>query len=158
MLAITKQNCYDICRLNSVPFVEDDTNQDNNITRNAIRNKVLPCLREIFPQAADHVVSLAQNMVQTQSLVNKCTQDLQSFEFSSGNIRIEALQVSNDIVIYEWLRNACFEIDDNFAIDSLKKGEVDKVITAIRTRQKKTFIWPSKIKVHVNNSNVQLKK
>lgn len=44
---------------NNIPYVEDETNQQNVYTRNFIRNELLPKIKEKYPKAEDSIVRLA---------------------------------------------------------------------------------------------------
>jgi len=49
ILAAQKREILEYCKVNSVPYVTDSTNNEEEYTRNAIRHKVMPILREMFP-------------------------------------------------------------------------------------------------------------
>jgi tRNA(Ile)-lysidine synthase TilS/MesJ len=157
MLQITKQDCYDICKLNAVPFVEDQTNQDNNITRNAIRNQVVPVLKNIFPNCAENANRVAKNAADAQKVIEHATKQLRLYQDANSlRIKLVALQLADDLVIYEWIRDCCFCLNESFNVDSLNKEQIDKMIHAIRSSQKKKFDLPDNIKVIINKDIVEI--
>lgn len=50
-LNVKKEDILSYAKDNSVSFVTDETNFDTNYTRNAIRRKVMPEIKKIFPEA-----------------------------------------------------------------------------------------------------------
>ncbi len=61
ILTAEKREILEYCRDNSVPYVTDSTNNEDEYTRNAIRHKVIPILEELFP----HVKRTAQRLSDT---------------------------------------------------------------------------------------------
>lgn len=156
LLDLSKESIYDICKQNNIPYIEDQTNSDESYTRNFIRANVIPQLKQIFPSCAENANKLSANLLHAQKLVDKHLRLLQEYESAPNEIRIEALQISNDIIIYEWLRKACKHTDASFPMDSLNKDETQKVIDAIRLRDRKTFLFPLKIKVKISFDTVRV--
>ncbi|MCL2540131.1 MAG: tRNA lysidine(34) synthetase TilS [Firmicutes bacterium] len=56
-LDLTKQELLNYCYQNDVPFVEDETNSDNNFARNFLRNVILPEIRKQWPNADENLVA-----------------------------------------------------------------------------------------------------
>ena len=59
LIYCTKSEIIGYCRANCLDFVTDSTNAENDCTRNLIRNKVVPVLKEINPSAAETVLRTA---------------------------------------------------------------------------------------------------
>lgn len=55
LLCCTRAEIEEYCALNGIPFVTDETNFETAYTRNVVRHRVLPLLREINP-AVDHAL------------------------------------------------------------------------------------------------------
>lgn len=49
ILSAKKSEILEYCKNNSIPFVNDSTNFEDEYTRNAIRHRVIPVLEELFP-------------------------------------------------------------------------------------------------------------
>ena len=49
ILTAKKSEILEYCEKNTIPFVTDSTNHEDDYTRNAIRHKVIPVLEEMFP-------------------------------------------------------------------------------------------------------------
>lgn len=149
LLEISKDAILEICAKNDVPFIHDASNEDEKYARNYIRANVVPHLKKIFPHCSERSVKVGHNLLLAQKIIDKQLHLLQEYEVSPCQIRIEALQVSNEIVVYEWLRKACLFMNCNFPLDSLNKTELDKIIDAIKLRERKTFMLAKQLKVRV---------
>ena len=56
---------------NDIPYVTDETNQDNQYARNRIRNEILPALKEIQPGCVDHIASAAGELQEIDAFIRK---------------------------------------------------------------------------------------
>jgi len=61
-LALTRETLTAYAQANAVPFVEDSTNAQDNFSRNLLRHKVLPVLREVNPRAVENMARAAAQM------------------------------------------------------------------------------------------------
>lgn len=52
LLSVDKEQIQNYAKINEIPFVTDQTNFDTDYTRNALRLKVIPEIKKIFPQGA----------------------------------------------------------------------------------------------------------
>lgn len=94
-------------------FIEDPTNTDEAFTRNRIRARLMPALREVFPQYLDTFTRSASHAAQVQVLLNEVAQDdwLQVCNANQNALEIKKLhglstpRQSN--VLRYWLKNFC---------------------------------------------------
>jgi len=63
ILTAKKSEILEYCEKNTIPFVTDSTNHEDDYTRNAIRHKVIPVLEEMFP----HLTRSSQRLSATAS-------------------------------------------------------------------------------------------
>jgi len=72
MLALTKQEIYDILKENDLSFRVDATNMEDSYARNRIRNKVLPYLEEnICHNAGAHIAETAAMLAEAETYISK---------------------------------------------------------------------------------------
>lgn len=78
ILSAEKIEILAYCKENSIPYVTDSTNLEDDYTRNAIRHRVIPTLEELFPQIkhsaqrlshsaaedSDHILSEAKLIIE----------------------------------------------------------------------------------------------
>ncbi len=66
MLSATKEEILDYCKENSVEFVLDSTNLEENCTRNVIRHRIVPQLKQLFTTPERACTRLAQSALRDE--------------------------------------------------------------------------------------------
>lgn len=173
LLEVSKKDIYAICQNNNIPYNEDATNADTQYTRNAIRHKIIPELKSLFPNCAEKANDAARIMDNAQKMSDAVLHDLKKYENhhlvcakdcipnkNGRGVKIPtaALLLANDITIYEWLRSSFASVSfttSEVAYDSVNKQMVDDVIKAIRSGSKKRFSWSSSVTIFVNKTEVR---
>lgn len=64
LLDMTREEIEQYAVQHNVPYVHDSTNDETKYTRNFIRQKVLPLLKELNPNAEHNIVRFAENIAQ----------------------------------------------------------------------------------------------
>lgn len=59
LLNVSKEEILEYIKANNITYVEDETNSDTLYTRNFIRHKVLPLIKEKYPKVEDSICRLA---------------------------------------------------------------------------------------------------
>lgn len=59
LLCVTKEEIINILKENHLDHVEDETNKDDDYSRNKIRNRILPIMNEVNSEASTHIVRTA---------------------------------------------------------------------------------------------------
>ena len=62
LLSLTRSEIDEYVKENSIPFVTDETNSDNAYSRNYIRNKIIPEIKEKFPTFENAVLRFADSL------------------------------------------------------------------------------------------------
>lgn len=62
LLSLTRVEIDEYVKENSIPFVTDETNSDNAYSRNYIRNKIIPDIKEKFPSFETAVLRFADSL------------------------------------------------------------------------------------------------
>lgn len=62
LLSLTRGEIDEYVKENSIPFVTDETNSDNAYSRNYIRNKIIPDIKEKFPSFEIAVLRFADSL------------------------------------------------------------------------------------------------
>lgn len=156
MLSITKDAVYEICKQNSIPYIEDYTNCDTDIVRNAVRHKILPQLKELYPKCAENAQNLTRIATSAHMLVQAEVCTLANYEERIGKIRVEALALAQDVVVYEWLRYSLLAKHSTFMFDKLNSTVVSSIVDAIRSRNVRAFKLQDGIQIRVNKSFVEI--
>ena len=69
MLNVSKNEIVAYIESNEIPYVEDETNQDNEYNRNYIRNQLMPLIRNRWPNADSLITSFGQNCKQDEEYI-----------------------------------------------------------------------------------------
>lgn len=69
MLGVEPTSIMAYLTTNEIPYVEDETNQDNDYNRNYIRNKIMPLIRNRWQQADRAIGSFARNCRQDENYI-----------------------------------------------------------------------------------------
>lgn len=74
LLCCNRREIEEYCSLNGIPFVTDASNYDTKFTRNDIRHRVLPVLRDINPSADEALLRLNTCAMQDSDYLNELAQ------------------------------------------------------------------------------------
>ncbi len=76
ILDLYPEEIYSYLKKNNIEWREDRTNTDNQYLRNYIRNKILPVVKERFPDSEENITTLSSNAVENESLLSFLTEKL----------------------------------------------------------------------------------
>lgn len=71
LLCCTRAEIEEYCAFYDIPFVTDETNADTTYTRNDIRHRVLPLLRELNPAVGSAVLRLSRHAGEDTDCLNR---------------------------------------------------------------------------------------
>lgn len=69
MLNTEKQAIKNYVFANDIPFVEDETNKDDTYQRNYIRNRILPQISKIWPNAVQSIINFSKDCVDADNYI-----------------------------------------------------------------------------------------
>lgn len=104
LLCVTKEEIISFLSEKNEDFCIDETNDDDDYTRNYIRNKIIPALSEIQPEITAHIASTAYELREANEYIEEKSKEL--FDES-----VERVDISKDI-------------HDNQVADIVKNGDV----------------------------------
>lgn len=76
LIYCTREQIEDYCKENGVSFVTDSTNLSDDYTRNKIRHKIVPVLKEINPSAEKAVIRMSSALNEDAVYLNKNAQEI----------------------------------------------------------------------------------
>jgi tRNA(Ile)-lysidine synthase len=74
MLAVTRDQVLDFLANRRIPFVEDSTNALDIYSRNIIRHRVIPVLKEINPRLIEHISVTTSLIRDDDAYINDCAE------------------------------------------------------------------------------------
>ncbi len=88
LLGVTKSQIDEYVKVNSIPFVIDETNLSADYTRNFLRLNVIPIIKEAFPEMENSVLRLSEIVSSTEDYLQLEAQNVLSFV--DGDARLPA--------------------------------------------------------------------
>ncbi len=76
LLNLTKAEIEEYVRKNDIPFVTDSTNSDTGYTRNFIRLKIIPLIKQAFPKAESSVTRLTEILREDELYLSSRAEEL----------------------------------------------------------------------------------
>ena len=161
MLHLDKQDTIEICEENNLEYALDATNENTKYTRNKIRHKVIPILKEINPKILTKVNQTAKICDSANECISKQVDDLQSSFGSVTHENFECslgpLQSQTDIFLMYWLRKAALSIDGCNKIDKINYSSYIAAISDIRAGFGMRD-WPGNRRIIVLNNKVTMRQ
>lgn len=87
LLDVSKREIEDYQRIYKVPYIVDESNFDDNFTRNKLRNEILPALESLSQDAEAGLVRLSRIAAETEDFLSACDNPVDVF-CSRAEIRI----------------------------------------------------------------------
>ena len=75
LLGISKRDINEYAKFHKLKWVEDESNRDNNISRNFIRNKLLPKVKENWPNVQKSILHLSSEAIRTNKILKSLAEE-----------------------------------------------------------------------------------
>ena len=104
LLCCSREEIEEYCAENGVPFVEDETNADTRFTRNYIRHRVLPMLRELNPAVDRALLRMRDHTEEDASYLDRVAQDALNAARCDGGYAVSAFQEQPSVIRRRMIR------------------------------------------------------
>lgn len=155
MLGTTRAEAREACRLAGVEWHEDATNADATRLRSALRQRVMPVLAELRPEAPRRAAQAADLMRQASRLIDAQTEQVfgSTYEWARESLRREP-----PIVIGRGLIRAAARWLDGRSRDRMNSRVVRAAVRAVidRSTEPRRFEWPGGINLTVTARAVSM--
>lgn len=91
LITCTRDMVENYCSENNIPFVTDSTNLTDDYTRNKLRHKVVPVLKEINPAAEINALRMSSLLRQDAEVLKQQALDYISANLSDGALSIKGI-------------------------------------------------------------------
>ncbi len=91
LLLSSKSEIFGYCEENGVKYITDSTNADTTYTRNKLRNKVVPVLREINPALTTSVSRLSASLSYDNDYLTSVSDNFIAANVSDNSVSLKAL-------------------------------------------------------------------
>lgn len=105
LINCTRRDIEEYCRRNSVPFVTDMSNFSDEYSRNKIRLKVIPVLKEVNQDSERLIGSFTKEMEQIYTFLTQLSDTLFRNSVTLNGFDIATIKKQDDVVIKFFLRN-----------------------------------------------------
>jgi len=129
LIDCTRDEIEKYCRDNNIPYVNDRTNFQDIYSRNKIRLKVVPVLKEINPVAERAINDFARENREIYTLLTQLSDSLYRKSVGSGGLDVNILKSEHPAVIKNLLRN---QLD---RLDCLSKDNINAIYDALENTQ-----------------------
>lgn len=102
-----KSEIADFAKENGIEYVTDSTNADTDYTRNRIRGKIVPLLREISPSPEDAAARLSAALRADESFIGKCADELLRRENITDGAAVSLLSSLDDALFFRVIGRMC---------------------------------------------------
>ena len=75
LLNIPKRELYEYAQNNKLKWVEDESNKDINISRNFIRNKLLPTIKDKWPNVNKSILHLSSEAIRSNKILKSVARE-----------------------------------------------------------------------------------
>ena len=126
LINCTRSDIEDYCRKNNIPYVTDKSNFSEEYSRNKIRLKVVPVLKQINGKSENLIGEFSQEMEQIYTFLTQLSDTLYKNSISLNGFHLETVKKQDDVVIRFFLRN----ILDRYGC--LSKENINDILEGIK--------------------------
>lgn len=104
LLCCDRREIEAYCAENQIPFITDETNFDTKYTRNDVRHRVLPLLREINPAVDNALLRVSKCAAEDAAYLNALALDALQAAVCDGGYRAEAFVSQSSVIRRRMIR------------------------------------------------------
>lgn len=155
MLVITRDEAVSICNRLGLAYAHDHTNDDESMTRNAIRHQLLPAMRLLNPEFASRASSSASSCRSTlealRHLVREHLWTLATLTEYSVEFERCMLDEQSDAAVVEVVYLAVEHLVESTGLDRLNQHTLESAVRTIKdssTERRQSRVGPIVLEVH----------
>lgn len=147
LLFTRRKELEDYALQNQLEFVTDHTNVEEEYTRNFFRNRVLPMVREFFPEAEQNILNNTERFVEMEELYDQAIAMHKSklLEIKGTEIHIPVLKLKKvkplHSITYEIIKDFGFTAHQTDEVIALLDRETGKYVSSASHRVIKNRNW-----------------
>ena len=157
LLFARKEELLEFAKENNLSFVEDSSNASDKYTRNYFRNKLIPGIQKVFPQAEDNLLNNIQRFKDIEMLYQQSI-DLHKnklIEKKGEEVHIPVLKLLKSAplptIVYEIIKDFGFTSNQTEEVIKLLKSDSGKYVQSPTHRLLKNRSW---LIISPNNTNL----
>lgn len=131
LLEIYKKELEEYLIKNNIKFYEDRTNKDNKISRNYIRNKVIPIIEEKFPNFKESITNFIIDVNKTLEFINSCLPNWFEADFWEKNDFLSLSDYLKSYVLYKKIKDIYFDHGHDISEINISRKNIDNICEKI---------------------------
>lgn len=104
LLCCSREEIEEYCTENEIPFVEDESNADTRFTRNYIRHRVMPMLREMNPAVERALLRMREHTEDDVSFLDQVARGALDTACCNGGYAVNAFQEQPSVIRRRMIR------------------------------------------------------
>lgn len=153
LIYVTRKEVEAYCALKGIEYVTDSSNLTDDYTRNVIRHKIVPVLKEINPAVESTVTDTARLLTQDEMFLNDTARVCFESTFKNGELGALELREIPKAVSSRVLRLFC----EKEGIKGIDNGHIETLYTMM-LQGKGAAVLPGKITIEVKNGVLSKKR
>lgn len=125
LLDVSKEQIKEYAYENGIANINDESNDDNDYTRNALRNEIIPALKKLFPGFENRLLKTSEKIKRNQQLIDEISRNDLKRCCNNMNININSIKELSDVrmenVLSLWLKTNGIKIPSRKWFDEFKK-------------------------------------
>ena len=126
LINCTRSDIENYCGENDIPYVTDKSNFSEEYSRNKIRLRVVPVLKQINEKSENLIGEFTQEMEQIYTFLTQLSDTLYKNSISLNGFHLETVKKQDDVVIKFFLRNVL----DRYGC--LSKENINDILNGIK--------------------------
>jgi len=134
LLGISKNDLIDYAKENNIQYLDDETNFDNKIIRNWIRNELIPKVDEKFKGNIEEKIS--NLIIEIESIFESTDLDFKYVKTAKGYVEIPVVLIKEKNIKSNMYLSL---LSKTLGIPSLQKKDIEKILSVIKDGLKVDF-------------------
>ena len=126
LIDCTREDIENYCKANDIPYVTDKSNFSEEYSRNKIRLKVVPVLKQLNPNSERQIGEFTAEMEQIYTFLTQMSDTLYRNSISLNGFVLDVIRKADDVVIKFFLRNVLEKYG------CLSKENIDDILAGIK--------------------------
>lgn len=125
LILCTREDVEAYCEKNGIEYVTDSTNLSDEYTRNKIRHKVIPVLKEINPNSEKTAVRAAAELSEDNLFLEECADKYLSDNLSGGELDVSLLPKAP--ILKRAIKKLAENLAPDLSLDNLHINEIYRI-------------------------------
>ena len=149
LLCLTREEIINYLTVNGINYRTDESNSDNNYSRNYLRNEIVPMLTELQPQATEHICEMAEELREVEIFIENLAAPIYEKavirDAEGVGLKVSELKDTDEVLLKTVLRMAIAECVPNRK--DIGRSHFDAIYGLIQKGSGKSINLPKEVVV-----------